>query len=191
MPGPLLTVNISESSRRGFIVGPLLMLGHSILELSLLIALLFGLAPFFNQNGFKITISLIGGSILLWMAMGMFRALPSLSLNWDVQQVKGNNLVLTGILMSLANPYWILWWATVGIDNVTKSREYGILGIFFFFIGHILADFVWYTMISTAVGQGRTFLNDRLYKGLIGVCAAALVVFACLFIGKALYSIVI
>ena len=65
MPGTLLTVTISESSRRGFIAGPLLILGHGILELSLLIAILLGLAPLFTQEWFFIVISLAGGGILL------------------------------------------------------------------------------------------------------------------------------
>jgi len=49
MPGPLLTATISESSQRGFVAGPLMIAGHAILELTLVIALLAGLAPFFQQ----------------------------------------------------------------------------------------------------------------------------------------------
>ncbi|MBN1636251.1 MAG: LysE family transporter, partial [Deltaproteobacteria bacterium] len=46
VPGPLLTVTISESARRGAMTGPLLIVGHGILELLLLIAIMMGLAPF-------------------------------------------------------------------------------------------------------------------------------------------------
>jgi len=191
MPGTLLTVTISESSRRGFIAGPLLMVGHSILELGLVFALLFGLAPLFEQQAFFVVISLVGGSILLWMAAGMLRALPSLTIAWETRQANRGNLVLTGILMSLANPYWIIWWATIGIGYIFKSKQAGLWGVFFFFIGHILADFAWYTVVSTAVGKGRTFFSDRIYRGVIGACAAALVIFACLFIYKAIQTIVV
>ena len=191
MPGTLLTVTISESSRRGFIAGPLLMVGHSILELGLVFALLFGLAPLFEQQAFFVVISLVGGSILLWMAAGMLRALPSLTIAWETRQANRGNLVLTGILMSLANPYWIIWWATIGIGYIFKSKQAGFWGLCFFYIGHILADFAWYTVVSTAVGKGRTFFSDRIYKGVIGACAAALVIFACLFIYKAIQTIVV
>ncbi len=189
MPGTLLTVTISESSRRGFIAGPLLIVGHSILELALLIALLLGLAPFFEQQGFFVLISLVGGSILLWMAIGMFRALPSLSISWETQQVDRSNLVVTGALMSIANPYWIIWWATIGIGYILHSKQYGLWGLVFFFIGHILADFAWYAVVSAAVGKGRAFFSDRIYKGVIGTCAAILVLFACFFIYKAIHAI--
>jgi threonine/homoserine/homoserine lactone efflux protein len=189
MPGTLLTVTISESSRRGVIAGPLLILGHGILELALLIALLLGLAPFFEQKWFFVLVSLVGGSILLWMASGMFRALPSLKIAWNTQQADSGNLVFTGILMSLANPYWIIWWATIGIKYILDSKQFGLWGLFFFFTGHILADFAWYTIVSVAVGKGRTFFSDRIYKGIIGTCAAVLGIFACFFIYKAIFEI--
>jgi threonine/homoserine/homoserine lactone efflux protein len=192
MPGTLLTVTISESSRRGIIAGPLLIFGHAILELALLCALLLGLAPLFEQQAFFIVISLVGGAILLWMAFGMFRALPSLSVSWDdSSHNKGGNLVVKGILMSAANPYWIIWWATIGIGYIVNSRQYGLWGLVFFFVGHILADFVWYAIISTAVGKGRQFFSDRIYRGVIGACATVLVVFACLFIYRAIITLAV
>lgn len=190
MPGTLLTVTISESSRRGVLAGPLLIVGHSVLELALLIALLFGFAPLFTQERFLVTVSLLGGSILLWMAIGMFRALPSLKIAWDAQDSKRGNLILTGILMSMINPYWLLWWATIGIGLVLQARQVGMWGVVCFFLGHILADFAWYALISTAVGKGRAFFTDRVYRGVIGVCATALTVFACMFIYKAIMTIV-
>ena len=191
MPGALLTVTISESSRRGIIAGPLLIVGHGILEVVLVIALILGLGPLFEQQAFFVVVSLIGGGILLWMAFGMFRALPSLTIAWDSQETKGGNLILTGALMSAVNPYWIIWWATIGIVYITQSRAYGLWGLLAFFIGHILADFVWYAMVSVTVGKGRAFFSDRVYRGVIGVCAAVLLVFACLFIYRGVTTIMV
>jgi len=190
MPGTLLTITISESSRRGMIAGPLLIVGHSILEFALLIALLLGLAPLFELQVFFIIVSLLGGGILLWMAFGMFRALPSLTISWDSQETNQGNLILTGALMSAANPYWIIWWATIGIGYIMHSKKYGLWGLLFFFVGHILADFVWYAIVSAAVGKGRTFFSDRIYRGVIGVCATVLVVFAFMFIYRALTTMI-
>jgi threonine/homoserine/homoserine lactone efflux protein len=189
MPGTLLTVTISESSRRGVMAGPLLILGHGILELTLVTALLLGLAPLFTQEWFLIVISFIGGGILLWMAFGMFRALPSLSLALDANQTRRGNLVFTGILMSAANPYWIIWWATIGLGYILHSKQFGLLGLLFFFSGHILADLAWYTVISTAIGKGRALFSDRIYKGLIGTCASFLVLFACYLLYKVIQTI--
>lgn len=178
MPGTLLTVAISESSKRGVLAGPLLILGHGILEVALLAALFMGMAPLFKQAWFFIFISMAGGSILLWMAAGMFRSLPSLTLSLEPGDEKSSNIILTGILMSAANPYFIIWWATIGLGYILQSSEYGLAGIFSFFSGHILADLTWYTIISTAVGKGRSFLSDTVYKGIIGCCAGFLVLFS-------------
>ncbi len=189
MPGTLLTVTISESSRRGPVAGPLLILGHAILEIGLIAALLLGLAPLFTKEWFFIAIALAGGGILLWMGYGMFRALPSLSLTLEAETEQRNNLVLTGILMSAANPYWIIWWATIGLGYIFHSTKYGLWGLLFFFVGHILADLLWYSLISTAVGKGRSFFSDRIYKGLIGSCATFLVCFACYLLYKAIQTL--
>jgi threonine/homoserine/homoserine lactone efflux protein len=189
MPGTLLTVTISESSQRGFIAGPLLIVGHAILEIALLIGLLLGLAPLFKQEWFFLVISVMGGVILLWMATGMFRSLPSLSLSLEAQPEKRGNLVLTGALMSAANPYWIIWWATIGIGYILHSKQFGLPGLLFFFSGHILADFAWYALISAAVGKGRTFFSDRIYRGIIGTCATVLTIFACLLLYRAVQTL--
>ena len=178
MPGPLLTATISESSQRGFITGPLLIFGHAILELSLVVSLLLGLAPFFLIPSVLAATALIGSAILFWMAFGMFHSLPSLHLSWEENSTKMNHPVISGILLSIANPYWIIWWTTIGIGYILYSRQSGLWGVAFFFTGHILADLAWYSFISAAVSGGRHFLTDRLYRGVIAVCAAFLVLFA-------------
>ncbi len=129
MPGPLLTVTVSESARRGWVAGPLLILGHSILELVLVLAVLLGLQPFLTHDTVTGSISLVGGGVLIWLAVGMFRSLPSLSLSQDTQTSAHGNAIITGILMSLANPYWTIWWATIGLALLLNSRESGLLGI--------------------------------------------------------------
>jgi threonine/homoserine/homoserine lactone efflux protein len=178
MPGPLLTATIAGSSQRGFIAGPLLIGGHALLELALVTALLAGLTPYLQRPSVFAATALGGSLILLWMAFGMFRSLPTLRLAWEGTRKGGSHPLVTGILMSLANPYWIIWWATIGLGYILYSMKFGLWGVAFFFAGHILADLAWYSLISAAVAGGSHFLTDRLYHGLIAACAAFLVVFA-------------
>jgi threonine/homoserine/homoserine lactone efflux protein len=178
MPGPLLTVTISESSQRGFIVGPMLIAGHAILELVLVAALLSGLAPFFQMPAVFVVTAIAGALILFWMAFGMFCSLPSLHLSLEGNNTRRNHPMISGILMSVANPYWIIWWATIGLGYILYSWQFGFWGIAFFFAGHILADLGWYSLVSAAIAGGRNFLTDRLYRGLIIICAVFLVIFA-------------
>ena len=181
MPGPLLTATISESSQRGFIAGPLLIAGHGILEIMLLAALVLGLAPFLQRSDVFAFVAIVGGVILIWLALGMFRALPKLTLSLNPGKTKGGSLVKDGAILSIANPYWIVWWATIGFGYVIYSWSFGIAGLVFFFTGHILADFVWYSAVSAAVGKGRHLFTDGFYRWVIGTCAVVLILFACYF----------
>ena len=178
MPGPLMTMTIGESARSGPWVGPKMIAGHAVLEIALLLALFFGLAPLFKNEIFFVGVAMVGGLIMIWMAQSMFRSLPTLEIKAETTSGKTINLYLAGILMSLANPYWIIWWATIGLGYVLVSKELGFAGIAFFFVGHILGDLVWYSAISIAIGRGRKFFSNKLYRILVGVCAAFLAMFA-------------
>ncbi len=178
MPGPLLSVTISESARRGPAAGPLLMVGHALLELALVVALLFGLSPVLEHDLFFVVTALAGGAIMLRMARGMFKSLPTLSFRTVPEGDGARNLFLSGALMSIANPYWTIWWATIGLGYVLHSRAFGVAGVALFFVGHIAADFIWYAAVSTAVGKGKKLVSDRVYRVLIGACAVFLAGFA-------------
>jgi threonine/homoserine/homoserine lactone efflux protein len=181
MPGPLLTVTITESSRRGTMTGPLLIAGHAILELALVVALLMGLAPLLKMEPVFIVIALAGSAVLLWMGVGMLKSLPTVTLDTNGSSVGGKNLILSGILMSLVNPYWSIWWATIGLGYILHSMDAGAMGVVAFFSGHILGDLFWYAAVSAAIWKGRRLLSDRGYRILIGTCAVFLIVFSCLF----------
>lgn len=178
MPGPLMTMTIGESARSGPWVGPKMIAGHAVLEIALLFALFYGLAPLFKNEIFFIAVAILGGLILIWMAQSMFRSLPNLEIKAEPTKNKTMNLYMAGILMSLANPYWIIWWATIGLGYVLVSKELGFAGIAFFFAGHILGDLVWYSAISFGVGKGRKYFSNKTYRILVGTCAVFLALFA-------------
>ena len=178
MPGPLLTVTITESSHRGMIAGPMLIIGHGLLEIVLIVALYFGLATILKHDTFFLITAFVGSAIMILMAWGMFRSLPTLSISMKTEGTRKNNLLMTGALMSLANPYGIIWWATIGLGYTIYAQKFGIIGIILFFIGHITGDFIWYSAISTAVSKGRKLFTDKVYRILIGVCALFLLAFS-------------
>ncbi|MGB3211705.1 MAG: LysE family transporter [Desulforhopalus sp.] len=181
MPGPLMTVTVSESSRRGMITGPLMIFGHGLLELALVVALISGLAPVLVRNDVFVLISLTGGAVLLWMGISMLRTLPALTLDCHPTCNKPRNLVLTGVVLSAVNPYWLIWWASIGLGYIMHSLKYGMLGVTAFFFGHILADLAWYALISFGIAKGQHLFSDRFYRKLIGGCAVFLILFSCWF----------
>jgi threonine/homoserine/homoserine lactone efflux protein len=177
MPGPLLTVTIAESVRRGAWAGPLLVAGHATLEGVLVLLLFAGLDEVVSNPLVFSIVALIGGLLLLWMGWGMLRSLPSLHLELAAAEKSSMHPLAAGVLVSLSNPYFILWWATIGLGYLVVAHEAGTAGVITFYLFHILSDLVWYALVSGAVSFGRSFLSDRAYRFLVGSCAIFLVGF--------------
>ena len=185
MPGPLLTVNIHESYRLGFRAGPLLIFGHGILETLLVIGLTLGLDAYLVQPFFKGSVALVGGIVLLWMGWGIARdsLRGKVTLNMAAGgKVKRMHPVLAGIVVSISNPYWSLWWATIGLTYLALAVQQGVIALAVFLGGHLLADLIWYSAISLAVVSGRKFISDQVYQGILVICGVFLVVLALYFI---------
>lgn len=179
MPGPVLAGTVTHAARQGVLAGPLVVLGHAILEAALLLALVAGLGPILTRPTVGGLVGGVGAVILLWLALGMFKALPSLRLDLQQGRQGAAGPVRDGLLLSLANPYWSLWWATVGLSLVAMSLDspLGWWGLAVFYVGHISADLVWYLFVSLVVAKGRRFINDLAYRVLVGVCAACMLFF--------------
>jgi threonine/homoserine/homoserine lactone efflux protein len=186
MPGPLLTVVVNQVARRGFWMGPLAVGGHALAEVGIVAALLLGLGEVVGLVPVKASIALVGGAVLVVMAALMFKSLPGLSLAKETEAARkagaGAVSVAHGILASISNPYWIIWWATVGLALLMQSWQYGALGIGFFYVGHIMSDVVWYSGVSASVALNRRLISDSVYRKIVVACAAALIAFGAVFI---------
>lgn len=183
MPGPLLTVTVADSARRGFIAGPLLVAGHSILELALVVAVILGVGPILKMPAVMGVIALLGGAVLLWMGVSMMRsaAAATLEVEADARGPLSHPLV-SGVLSSASNPYWILWWATIGLGYLLAAMKAGTIGAAAFFTGHISADFLWYSLISYGVSRGKKILKEKTYQLAIRVCGFLLLLFGAWFL---------
>jgi threonine/homoserine/homoserine lactone efflux protein len=182
MPGPLFTAVVGESGRRGAVAGPLFIAGHAILEAALVILVTLGLGPILGLPAVFIAISLSGGLIMLWMAFSMFRSLPTLVFDMAKSDKRYGHLVWSGVVLSLSNPYWTVWWVTIGLGWISRGMKLGPAGVIAFYAGHIVGDLSWYSFLSFAIAKGRRFLTDKRYRIMIGVCAGALAGFGLWFI---------
>ncbi len=188
MPGPLLTVDIAESTRKGFWAGPILVAGHAIAELAVVIALAVGVLKLLNSDTAFRIIGLIGGLALVLMGGMMLFDIVRKKISFDDSQpaIGSGLLVGKGITASLSNPYWFVWWATVGSALMTKSLSHGFVGPVVFYFGHILSDLVWYTLVSFLIAAGKKLLAGKPYYILISLCALFLLYIGVTFIVDAL-----
>lgn len=179
IPGPLLTVTVSESARRGYFAGPLLIVGHSILELALVVSICLGLGAYLKAPAVRTVTALLGGSILLCFGAEMVRTAGRHSIQIRSERSAARSMapIITGAVTSLANPYWIIWWATFGLGYLMSISGRGLPGIAAFFLGHITADFAWYSIVSFGVSKGAAVMPDRVYHTVIRMCGVFLVLF--------------
>jgi len=193
-PGPVLTMTIGESTRRGFWTGPLIILGHGILELILFGAVVLGASRFLTLAAVKKSTSILGGGILLWLGSSMIRqssrAGGSLSVA-DSGCTSSKNLVMAGFLISLSNPYWTIWWATIGLNYIALSIPFGRLGLASFYCGHILADLCWYSFVSGVVALGKRGISPKIYHFIILLCGIFLLIFGLYFLYSGLRSLIL
>ncbi|MCL1926066.1 MAG: LysE family translocator [Syntrophorhabdaceae bacterium] len=188
MPGPLLAVTVRHTSRHGFAAAPMLVLGHAILEAVLLVLLVFGLIEWLKGDVPIAVVSIAGSCMLLWMAAGMAMEARAIRFHAVMENAAESAMsggkpraVVDGILASASNPYWFLWWATIGLGYLLLAQSLGASGVLAFFLGHISADAVWYIFVGWAISAGRGWFTDRAYRVVIGACAAFLVLCACSF----------
>lgn len=185
-PGPVLTVTISETLKRGFRAGPLIVLGHALLEIALLALIGLGLGPIFEHPTFVRVFMSAGGLVLLWMGTQML--FTNKRITEEALNATGTESpygpVLAGIVLSVSNPYWIIWWVTIGMGFVTQSLQYGLIGLICFYCGHILSDLAWFSFVSFSVSAGRRLCPPMAYRILFILCGTILLVLGAVFITK-------
>jgi threonine/homoserine/homoserine lactone efflux protein len=186
-PGPVTATAISLGARNRH-AGALLAVGHGIVEFPLMILIIVGLGKFFQWDATKISIGLAGGSILLIMGIQIFR---SSARTGDVEAApKKATPVVAGIVLTLSNPYFLIWWATVGLALALEAVDFGIWAFALFAVVHWFVDLIWVEALSLASFHGTTLLGPRLEHAVLRVCGAALLGFGAFFIYRAIDMLV-
>lgn len=189
VPGPMLTVTITDSIKKGFRAGPLVVLGHVIAETTLIILLILGLGWIIGSDLVTMLIGGIGGIMLIYIGYTIAKSPVPSEIPGDGEPVEKRGSILSGIMTSVTNPYFYLWWATVGWAFMLKGIELaGIIGVLSFLIGHWGADLTWYSLVSFFTGKGRHVLPGKRYRLIMIICGAFLIILGVYFIYSTLIA---
>ena len=202
-PGPLLTYTIIKAARsrgRGYLVGAWVIAGHALLEMGVIAALLLGFSFVLKNPTVVKGIGLIGGTILIWFGVSIIRdvwqrriSTTFLEGSDDGQAPRENtstrvteNPVVGGVLISMANPYWWIWWVTIGFAfmlefNISFTNWPRLLA---FFLGHEAGDLAWYLLISILAYFGMRHLNRKIYYSFLALCGLFMILFG-IYLGSA------
>jgi len=185
-PGPVTTAAIAIGARWRY-AGPLIAVGHGIVEFPLMILIVLGMDTILKSTTTQVVIGLAGGAFLLIMAIQMLLSLRDTQ-NPNAKAIKSGPVV-AGIVLSAGNPYFLLWWATVGLTLAMTAKGLGIWAFVLFAIVHWLCDLVWLGVLSWASFKGSLLLGPRVQRAVLLICLVALLVFGLLFIYNAMRSL--
>lgn len=173
MPGPMFAVTLAKSYKSPW-AGAQIALGHAVIEVPLILLIYFGFAHFFQNTSVQLGLSIAGGGMIIWLGINMFRT------RTEVTQ-KGKDLpynaFVAGILTSGFNPFFLLWWATIGSMLVMKFLDFGVTGLTVLIIVHWLCDLAWLSFVSNIVYRTHSFWGRKLQEGIFIACSLLLVGF--------------
>lgn len=195
-PGPLLTYTIIKSVKsgsRGYLTGIWVIAGHAALEIMVILLILMGFS-FILENPLVIrVIGVMGGVILIYFGGTIIRDIYRGKIPADfigsgekmeistipMKNRRLDNPVIGGILVSMANPYWWVWWATIGfafmIQFEISFNDWPRL--IAFFLGHEAGDLVWYLLVSILSFFGVRRLNKKVYYLVLVLCSVFMIFF--------------
>jgi len=178
MPGPVFAITVAKSYRSPW-AGPMIAIGHAVIEIPLILLIYFGFARFFENITVQLVLSILGGAMIIWLGTGMFRA------RTEVVH-RGRDLpysaITAGIVLSALNPFFLLWWATIGSMLIMKVADYGAAGLAAFTLVHWSCDLVWLSIVSVLIYKTQKLWGKRFQEWLFIACSLLLLAFGVWFI---------
>lgn len=173
MPGPMFAMTVTKSYKSQF-AGVQIALGHAVVEIPLILLIYFGLAQFFQLELVRLILNLVGGAMIIWLGVDMFRARAGV-----MQKGKdlAYNAVVAGVVTSLFNPFFFLWWATIGSMLIMNSLNFGLTGFVLFIPVHWLCDLIWLSFISILIYRTQSLWGRKFQEGLFIICSLILIGF--------------
>ena len=173
-PGPLFFINILYGSKYGSFVGLKIASGHALVEFPLIIALSYGLYSFTYtlhvSNVIFQFVGLIGGIfLLLFSILQIMSILKDKSTNSQAitnPKLNIKNPIVAGFIFTIINPFFLVWWLTIGSKLISDSViDFGLIeGISIIFLSHIWMDYFWLWFTSFMVNKGKSIIKEKVYR---------------------------
>ena len=180
-PGPLFAANISYGLREGAKSGVKMAIGHTIVEFPLVILLGIGVFSLETFPGFRMIISIVGAITLFVFALVQIKTV--LQNNKNITSTPKHGPLVTGIILSALNPFFIIWWLTIGFKLISDAMWiWAFSGIVIVFFLHIWMDFAWLGGISFLASKSSKILSNRNYKFIMIGLSLLLVYFGITFL---------
>lgn len=172
-PGPLFFVNLFYGSKYGSIMGLKIAVGHTLVEFPLLVLLFYGISKFssvsISDSDILKIIGIVGGVFMIFFSfIQIYPVIKNKSLETNNQNSRYaiKNAILVGMIFTGLNPFFLVWWSTIGLKLVSDSvNNFGYLsGILLLFFSHIWMDYFWLWITSFMSSKGRSIIKQKFYR---------------------------
>ena len=189
-PGPLFFGLLMHGSRDGARAGFSCAIGHTMVEFPLVIALALGLLAAANQPVIKEVIGLIGGVGLIGFGIlqvfDTIRNKPEFGTASEKRRLPRNSIIL-GLALTGLNPYFILWWLTIGSILIVQALAFAaIIGVLAMYVFHVWMDYAYLTTIAHLGQNGKRVVGSRYYRLVLVAFGLVLIYYGSTFILNAI-----
>ena len=180
-PGPLFAANITYGLKQGTKAGIKIAIGHSLVELPLVILLGIGILSLEIFPEFKTIISILGAITLFVFAFIQIKS--TLKKNKKSETKLKQGPIITGILLSALNPFFIIWWLTIGLKLISDAMAiWAFVGILIVFVLHVWMDFVWLGSTAFLISKSKKIISNTNYKIIMLALSSILIYFGITFL---------
>lgn len=177
-PGPLFASAIASGARQK-LAGLKIAIGHTVIELPLVLGIGLGVLSLGSFPQFRVLIAVLGAASIFGFAILQIRS--------TIRDIPIKNTrygpYLTGILLTGLNPFFLVWWFSIGIKLISDAMLlWSIWGILIMFAIHIWMDFVWLGFVSALSSKGTKLLSAKSYKIFIIGINGAMIYFGVSFV---------
>lgn len=177
-PGIITAETIRRGLLRGFRPALFVQFGSLVGDTTWSLVALTGLAFLVQNNTARITLSMVGIFLLLKLA---WDALTAARTNVELQSVSVSERgdFVTGALLSLSNPFNIIFWTGMGATAFSGISGAPQLPHFItFFIAFMTAAVLWCFLMAGLVAWGKQWMTKNFFRWVNLICGVALVYFA-------------
>jgi len=189
-PGPVSITIVSQAPRQGWKTGPLVATGHAILEFVMVLMIVLGLGMGLKNPHIQRVIAIAGGGLLILMGAMMLHGVRHRKIHLpgpdqEQRSLSPQQLVGLGMLATISNPFWYAWWVTVAASYLLRLLS--TAGVVVFYLGHISADLIWDTALSSVVVSGKQWITNKVYRIIIVFCALFFIYLGLVFLRQGLF----
>lgn len=185
-PGPLFLASTLRATRMGALAGLECAIGHTIVEAPLVIGLAIGLSTFLSPISVRV-IGFVGGIVLLVFAVAQFlQASRTPMMNSGLPKFwQSQPGIVLGIAFTAMNPFFILWWLTVGSVIISQALLLDAFGgVALMYAAHVWMDYAWLGGTAAVAGRGGLLLG-KWFRWVLVAFGVAMAYFGVVFLVSA------